>query len=195
MQALPNNKQGSSAFGAGVMSAPEPVTLKFKNSKILGSKYSAAAVKSGASITLTLRQVGVDLVEWVPGTLVPADMKEFELTVMAGSNLPKANTFGLSDPYCVLRWGGREIGKTERIDDCCDPVYEDQTFSFIAPADMGLPTQMKEAAAKQRETKVARKLQVRILLEKKEEGCFACYGSNIICPLLSLRLSFLSKFR
>jgi Ca2+-dependent lipid-binding protein len=72
--------------------------------------------------------------------VVPPGMKEMEVSVLAASNLPRANMFGgMSDPYCVISWGSVEIGKTSTINETCDPVWDgDEIFQFFAPLELGL---------------------------------------------------------
>ena len=102
----------------------------------------------GGKVLLSLSQIGaahsIDDDGRGGGVVVPEGMKEFELTVLSASNLPKANTFGLSDPYCVVRWARKELGKTSTIKDNCDPVWGGKAGIFLAPDDLGLPIHVKE---------------------------------------------------
>jgi Ca2+-dependent lipid-binding protein len=118
-------------------------------------------------LTFALKQIGVEADDGESHSVLPPGMKEMELTVVAGSNLPKANAFGLSDPYCVVKWGSREVGKTVTISECCDPVYEDQMFILRVPDDLGLPYYVKEAANIEAEAKAFKKLQRRLAMEGK----------------------------
>ncbi len=69
---------------------------------------------------------------------LPYGMKEFEITVLAAQGLVKANTFGKSDPFCLLKLDGVDIGKTSVITETLDPVWEeDQTFVFRAYNSLG----------------------------------------------------------
>ena len=69
---------------------------------------------------------------------LPYGMKEFEVTVLAAQGLVKANAFGKSDPFCLLKLDGVDIGKTSVMIETLDPVWEeDQTFVFRAHNSLG----------------------------------------------------------
>jgi hypothetical protein len=77
----------------------------------------------------------------------------------AGSGLPRANTFGLSDPFCVVSWGHREIGRSEVIKETLDPVWEkEQAFAFRAPESLG---RSKEEIANIQRAAAVRELKLR----------------------------------
>jgi len=162
--ALPAQPSQDHATGLlGPRNEPPLKTYALGMSKILDpklQKYASTAVAQKANVTFTIQQIGTEL----QGTdakqgVCPAGMKEMEITVMSCSNLPKANTFGLSDPYCEVRWGSRLIGKTNTISDCLNPVYNGQTFQFRATEELGQPNEVKEAKAKAAYTKMFKKLQ------------------------------------
>ena len=79
--------------------------------------------------------------------------------------MPRANLFGLSDPFCELRFGTRLFGKTDVISDNCDPVYEEQTFIVRVPEELGQPKHVKEAAEKAEFLKKYRKVQRKLTME------------------------------
>ena len=53
------------------------------------------------------------------------------LHVVEGWGLAKADTFGKSDPFCIVRWGGEEIGRTKAIDDTMEPVWDEEKFTLV----------------------------------------------------------------
>ncbi|CAM9933383.1 unnamed protein product, partial [Scytosiphon promiscuus] len=48
--------------------------------------------------------------------------------VMQAENLPKADPFSLSDPYCEVYWNDKKVGKTAHIDDTLDPAWDLEIF-------------------------------------------------------------------
>lgn len=71
---------------------------------------------------------------------IPAGMKEMEISILACESLPKAKSFGSADPYCVIRWGNYDVGKTSTVKDSMDPVWEnDESFVFRVPKYLGSP--------------------------------------------------------
>jgi hypothetical protein len=50
------------------------------------------------------------------------------LEVVRAHDLPRADTFGSSDPYCIVKWGGKEVGRTKVIWNTLEPIYEDEVF-------------------------------------------------------------------
>jgi Ca2+-dependent lipid-binding protein len=64
-------------------------------------------------------------------------MKEMEVCVVAAAGLAKANAFGtgLSDPFCIIRWNGVEIGRSSVKQDTLDPVWEQDEFFTIRAVD------------------------------------------------------------
>ena len=54
--------------------------------------------------------------------------------MIRASGLRKADLFGQSDPYCVVTWNGDELGRTEHINDTCEPFWggvEDMNAEFM----------------------------------------------------------------
>jgi Ca2+-dependent lipid-binding protein len=109
--------------------------------------------------------------------VVPPGMKEMEVSVLAASNLPRANMFGgQSDPYCVLYWGAAEIGKTSTIKETCDPVWDgDESFQFFAPTELGVVQETakfgaKDAKAADRESMLATAKSIRRTLLSSAKG-------------------------
>ena len=59
------------------------------------------------------------------------DMIKMQVRVHSASNLAKADTFGLSDPFVIVRFNDREIGRTEVIDNDLNPVWENEKFNIF----------------------------------------------------------------
>eukprot|EP00752_Nemacystus_decipiens_P010238 g9122.t1 len=55
--------------------------------------------------------------------------------VVQAENLPKADPFSLSDPYCEVYWNDKRIGKTVHIDDTLDPTWDLEIFSVRVDQD------------------------------------------------------------
>ncbi|GMI36718.1 hypothetical protein TeGR_g477 [Tetraparma gracilis] len=55
------------------------------------------------------------------------------LQITDGKNLPKADPFNLSDPYCTVTWNGKKEGKTKTCKSTLDPVWKNQYFEFPLP--------------------------------------------------------------
>ena len=50
------------------------------------------------------------------------------LQIADGKNLPKADPWSLSDPYCTVSWNGESIGKTKVIKNTLDPIWRHMYF-------------------------------------------------------------------
>ena len=46
------------------------------------------------------------------------------LQIVRGTGLLKADYFGLSDPYCVVYFNDKEVGRTPIVPDNLDPEWE-----------------------------------------------------------------------
>ena len=51
--------------------------------------------------------------------------------VVEAWGLAKADTFGKSDPMCIIKWGGEEVGRTKAIDNTMEPVWDDEKFTLV----------------------------------------------------------------
>jgi len=60
------------------------------------------------------------------------------LQIMSASQLLKADMLGLSDPFCVVRWGGVILGRTATRSDTLDPVWNDEFFSICFEGALGV---------------------------------------------------------
>jgi Ca2+-dependent lipid-binding protein len=164
-----NSLPPPSKMGAATsIGEPTPIIsplLPFDGATSLHKKYV------GGKVTFTVRQLGDSGATFMgKSKFIPPGMKEMQLTVLAASNLAKANMFGASDPYCVVRWARREIGTTATIQETCNPVWGEskpETFTFLAPDDLGLPYHVKEAANIAEEAKKFKKLQKLLMMEGK----------------------------
>ena len=58
------------------------------------------------------------------------------LQITDGKNLPKADPFHLSDPYCTITFNGgtKKEWKTKTIKETLDPVWHNAYFTFPLPA-------------------------------------------------------------
>lgn len=108
---------------------------------------------------------------------LPYGMKEIEITVLAAQGLVKANMFGKSDPFCLLKLDGVDIGKTSVITETLDPVWEeDQTFIFRAYSSLG-------SSEQERKNLQNKKLKD---LQKKQAAALEIAGSIEVTDELSL---------
>jgi Ca2+-dependent lipid-binding protein len=62
-----------------------------------------------------------------------------QLTVASAKGLKKADTFGLSDPKCLIFLDDVQVGATAVIDNSLKPVWEDEVFDITLP-DEGFET-------------------------------------------------------
>ena len=59
----------------------------------------------------------------------------------------KADTFGLSDPFCIVRWRGAELGRTPVITHTLDPVWSPAPDAVAAGTFAALAPTAKDATA------------------------------------------------
>lgn len=52
----------------------------------------------------------------------------FEITVCNAENLGRADTFGLSDPFCIIKFNSLEIGRTSVVRKSVNPVWSGERF-------------------------------------------------------------------
>ena len=52
----------------------------------------------------------------------------FEITLCGAENLSRADTFGLSDPFCIIKFDGAEIGRTSVQHKTTNPVWSGERF-------------------------------------------------------------------
>ncbi|CAB1111735.1 unnamed protein product [Ectocarpus sp. CCAP 1310/34] len=55
--------------------------------------------------------------------------------IMEAENVPKADPFSLSDPYCEVFWNDELVGKTAHINNTLDPVWDLEIFAFKVDKD------------------------------------------------------------
>lgn len=67
-----------------------------------------------------------------------SNMMKFELSVFEAKGLAKVDLFGLCDPFVIIKWNGKEIGKTDVISNTLDPEWKDSKFTLCIPSDMDL---------------------------------------------------------
>ena len=64
--------------------------------------------------------------------------EEMLLRIFRASDLSKADGFlGKSDPFCIVNWNGREVGRTAVIPVTLDPQWEDEHFKMNLARPMG----------------------------------------------------------
>ncbi|GMI45359.1 hypothetical protein TrCOL_g8772 [Triparma columacea] len=83
-------------------------------------------VRAGSTLTFRLKEPGgVD-----QGAKVPV-----RVCVKSASGLAKADTFGASDPYAVVEFAGRVVGKTRYISKTLNPEWNESKFVVFVPPD------------------------------------------------------------
>ncbi len=60
-----------------------------------------------------------------------------QIQVLAAKNLSKVDMLGLSDPYCVLYYNKKEIGRTNVVENNLYPRWNNEIFQIYVPAGMG----------------------------------------------------------
>ena len=57
---------------------------------------------------------------------------KLSLQITDGKNLPKADPFNLSDPYCTVYWNGEQVGKkTKTIKETLDPIWNHCYYDVV----------------------------------------------------------------
>jgi hypothetical protein len=62
--------------------------------------------------------------------------RELELTITAANDLGRADTFGSSDPFCIVYWNDKECGRTQTIMNSLNPRWDDERFVVDVPSSM-----------------------------------------------------------
>ncbi|CAM9640751.1 unnamed protein product, partial [Ectocarpus sp. 12 AP-2014] len=57
------------------------------------------------------------------------------LVIHGASGLAKSDRLGDSDPYCVVKWGGVELGRTKTCPNTREPNWGDERFRLALPAE------------------------------------------------------------
>lgn len=78
-----------------------------------------------------------DLREYDTSKPLPEGMKDLNFYVLAASDLGQADKFGKSDPFCIVKWNGIEIGKTDVKKKTLNPVWEAGKFVLRTYSNLG----------------------------------------------------------
>lgn len=66
---------------------------------------------------------------------ISPDAVKFEVKILRAEDLARADgPFGLSDPYVIVKWDGRELGRTPYKPKTLNPEWDDQIFGFSVPS-------------------------------------------------------------
>lgn len=108
--------------------------LPLQRSELIASHLQ---VSVGGEIDVTLKQPEssggqVETEEPSPLEGIPV---AFEITICSAENLSRADTFGLSDPFCIIKFDGAEIGRTSVLHKTTNPVWSGERFvvSMVLP--------------------------------------------------------------
>ena len=95
----------------------EPVSGMGKkiSSSIRGRIYTHFAVKKKKDIEITKN---------ITNDQEVSDQRYLDVRIFNAKNIGKADYFGKSDPYCIVRWNGEEIGRTDIIAKSLDPEWD-----------------------------------------------------------------------
>ena len=112
---------------------------------------------------------------------IPPEYKELELSILAASNLAKANAFGNSDPFCIVRWDSVEIGKTTVVEDTLDPIWEDeQVFILRAQKTLGASEDVRQkVVARKEKARLRRQAEIRQAIADGDEDAASMAVSDI----------------
>jgi len=122
--------------GAQLMRIPKgDVDYDLSEGKGRGT-YFARLVRGTVCLNISWRQMqpSSSLETIVSADSSPAPLASLEekrmlkLVILSAKELPRADTFGSSDPYVIIKWQGQEVGRTKVIWNCLDPLYEDEIF-------------------------------------------------------------------
>jgi Ca2+-dependent lipid-binding protein len=80
-------------------------------------------------------ELGVDSRLWADCVRLLDAPPTLTLQIHDARGLAKADLFGQSDPFCIVKWQGREVGRTKVIDTTLDPDWEDEVFELTLPED------------------------------------------------------------
>ena len=78
-----------------------------------------------------------DLKEFDTCKPLPDGMKDLNFYVLAAADLGKADKYGQSDPYCIVKWNGHELGKTEVAKCTLNPVWNEGKFKIRTYMNLG----------------------------------------------------------
>ena len=59
--------------------------------------------------------------------------REVTFEICSCSDLQKADTFGMSDPFCIASFAGKEIHRTKVVKDSCNPTFANERMTFTLP--------------------------------------------------------------
>jgi len=110
-------------------------------------------------LTVSIRLLALEIGGTDTNLPLTAGYKDVCVCVYAAEDLPRANTFGLSDPFCVLKWGSKEVGSTTTIKENLHPVWdeEEQMFTIRVPEWIGLSRKEQEKRRRLANEKAERK--------------------------------------
>lgn len=110
---------------------------KSNQKNIQGKLYFEAKVLPQSSNTGDTDETSNDLHEFDTSKQLPEGMKDLHFYVLAARDLGQADKFGKSDPFCVVKWNGVEIGKTDVKKKTLNPVWEEGHFLLRTYANLG----------------------------------------------------------
>ena len=58
------------------------------------------------------------------------NMLKYEISVLEAHGLSKVDLFGLCDPYVLVKWNSREVGRTVHVEKSLDPQWVDQRITL-----------------------------------------------------------------
>jgi Ca2+-dependent lipid-binding protein len=102
-----------------------------------GSAPSTKGKKPTPVATVTMMCRVEDLPEEDPDEITDEELSKLKLQVLRAAGLAKADFFGKSDPFCIVKWKGQEVGRTKVIQKTLDPVWENENFDIEMAADLG----------------------------------------------------------
>ena len=61
-----------------------------------------------------------------------------KLSIFSAHDLINVDMFDKSDPYCIVKWCGNQIGKTRTIDNTCFPIWNEEFIVTLPETNEGL---------------------------------------------------------
>jgi len=117
--------------------------METKNDSAQLVTYSATPITLGLSRPLDLKPFDWDSYADIDDTRrLELDFKipdkAYEISVISASNIMRADLFGASDPFGIVYFNEKEIGRTAPRKNTLNPVWRDAIFIFTVPATIEL---------------------------------------------------------
>ena len=108
--------------------------------RVKGGKATAATANGGAPAAMKLFKPKGEKVAGGGGFMGKlasrAPLKSLQITVAHAKELAATGKDGFSDPYCMLYWNKKRVGKTKVSRKTVNPVWDGEVFKVPYPEDI-----------------------------------------------------------